>query len=162
VPPRRFRVFVAGNAHGKLPRMTEPKQLLSAREHLAKAESMYRSENGLFYLEEGLALLEELIDDAPSHRAVARNLAATYAMKLYGCVKNAIDHDRGIPEPELEHYFKVVLAFDQGDFALPAEAREVKIGIAKRLIERYYEGHSEEVKRKALEKLSEISSGRKP
>lgn len=139
--------------------MSEPRQLLSAREHLAKGESLYRSADGLFHLEEGLALLEEVIDDVPSHVQVARNLAATYAMKLYGCVKRAIDHDRGIPEPELEHYFKMILAFDQGDFELPAQAREVKISIARMLIERYYEGHPEEVKKKALEELGRIGSG---
>jgi hypothetical protein len=138
-------------------RNSEPKQLILAREHLAKAEAMYRSKDGLFHLEEGLALLEEIIDDVPASRSVARNLAATYAMKLYGSVKRAIEADRGVPEPELEHFFKVVLAFDQGDFDLPAEARQVKIGIAKALIERYYEGHPEELKRKALEELGKVS-----
>jgi hypothetical protein len=140
--------------------MSEPRQLLSAREHLAQAEARYRSEDGLFHLEEGLALLEEVIDGEPAHCSVARNLAATYAMKLYGCVKKSIEHDRGIPEPELERFFKIVLAFDDGDFRLPAEARAVKVEIARRLIERYYEGHPPEVKQKALDELAKISGQR--
>ena len=62
-----------------------------------------------------------------------------------------------MPEPQLEHLFKVVLAFDQSEVELPDTAREVKIEIARRLIDRYYEGHSPEQKRKALEQLTKIA-----
>jgi hypothetical protein len=62
-----------------------------------------------------------------------------------------------VPEPQLEHLFKVVLAFDQSEVELPDNAREVKVEIARRLIDRYYEGHSPEQKRKALEQLTKIA-----
>ena len=69
--------------------MVEPPQLLSAREHLALAEAKYRSEDGLFHLEEGLGLLEEVMAGTSSaQRAVAQNLAATYSMKICNVVKN--------------------------------------------------------------------------
>jgi len=64
--------------------MIEPPQLLSAREHLSRAEAKYRSEDGLFHLEEGLALLEEVMaGDSPEYRTVAQNLASTYSTKIY-------------------------------------------------------------------------------
>jgi hypothetical protein len=64
-----------------------------------------------------------------------------------------------VPEPELEHFFRIVLAFDQVDVELPEIARGTKIAIARRLIDRYYEGHSDERKRGAIEELEKIAGG---
>ena len=61
-----------------------------------------------------------------------------------------------MPELKLEHYFKVVLAFDQVQAALPPEAAELKIALVKSLIERYYEGHPPERKQAALEQLAAL------
>jgi hypothetical protein len=49
-----------------------------------------------------------------------------------------------------------VLVFDQSEIELPENARTVKVEIARRLIDRYYEGHSAERKREALEQLTKI------
>ena len=47
--------------------MLEPPHIRAARQHLAQAESGYQSEDGLFHLEEGLALLDEMMAwDAPA------------------------------------------------------------------------------------------------
>lgn len=133
----------------------QPAQLASARDHLARAEAAWATQDGLFHLEEGLALLDELIaGDHAQYTAVARNLAATYAARIYGSVARLLQTDRAIPEPQLEHLFNVVRAFDEGDFALPENERATKLGIARQLIERYYEGHPPEQKRKALEELN--------
>jgi hypothetical protein len=141
--------------------MPEPRELQSAREHLARAETGYRTPDGLYHLEEGLALLEEVIaGNAPEYRTLALNLASTYFARIYGSVKRLVDTDRGLPEPDLEHLFKVVLAFDERSFELPAEARATKISLVRDLIDRYYEGHSPEAKRAALEQLAEISRPR--
>ena len=141
--------------------MNEPPDLLSARKHLARAESAYRTADGLSHLEEGLALLEEVIaGGAPEYRTLAQNLATTYSTKIYGCVRNLVEADRGLPEPELEHLFKVVLAFDELSFQLPDESRTTKIHLVRDLIDRYYEGHSPEARRAALEQLEQISRPR--
>jgi hypothetical protein len=138
--------------------MVEPPQLRAARQHLSQAESEYRSDDGLFHLEEGLALLDEMMaGDVPAIRTIAQNLASTYATKIFGCVRKLVETDRGLPEPDLEHLFKVVLAFDDRGFELPAEARSAKITVVERLVDRYYEGHSPEEKRAALEELAKIS-----
>jgi hypothetical protein len=138
--------------------MTEPRELLAAREHLARAEASYRSAAGLAELEQGLGLLDDLLSAKSSaHRAVAENLAKTYATRIYRSITTLLAGDRAVPEPQLEHLFKVVLAFDQSEVELPDNARAVKIEIARRLIDRYYEGHSPEHKRKALEQLTKIA-----
>jgi hypothetical protein len=65
-----------------------------------------------------------------------------------------------VPEPELEHYFKVVLAFDQVSASLPPEAAELKVAVVRALIERYYEGHPPERKRAALAELANLGRQR--
>ena len=138
--------------------MSEPPQLLSAREHLALAEARYRSEDGLFHLEEGLALLEEVMAGiSPGYRAVAQNLAATYSMKIYNLVRNVVGRDRALPEPDLEHLFRVVLAFDDRGLDLPADIRSIKIELVRRLIDHYYEGRSPAEKQAALQQLLRIT-----
>ena len=138
--------------------MVEPPQLLSAREHLAVAEVRYRSEDGLFHLEEGLALLEEVMaGSSPGYRAVAQNLAATYSTKIYNLVRNVVGRDRALPEPDLEHLFRVVLAFDDRGLDLPADIRSIKIELVRRLIDHYYEGHSPAEKQAALQQLLQIT-----
>jgi hypothetical protein len=90
----------------------------------------------------------------------ARNLASSYASRIYGQVRERLAGDAQVPEPELEHYFKVVLAFDQLDVALPGDAAELKVAVVQVLIERYFEGHPPERKRAALAELTEIGRRR--
>jgi hypothetical protein len=137
--------------------MGEPRQLQDARKCLAEAEAEYRTEEGLGRLGEGLALLDDvLVAGDARHTEIAKNLAATYAARLYGRIERLLDGDRAVPEPELEHFFKLVLAFDQIVDALPASARALKIEVARRLIERYYEGHPQERKLEALRALEQL------
>jgi hypothetical protein len=138
--------------------MTESRELLAAREHLARGEASYASAAGLAELEQGLGLLDDVMSaQNAANRAIAQNIAKTYASRIYRSIGTLLESDRAVPEPQLEHLFKIVLAFDQSDIELPAAAREVKIEIARRLIDRYYEGHSAERKRQALEQLTKIA-----
>ena len=138
--------------------MTEPRELLAAREHLARGEAGYRTPAGLAELEQGIGLLDDVMSakDA-SHRAIAGNIAKTYTTRIYRSIGALLEADRAVPEPQLEHLFKVVLAFDQSAIELPDTARAVKVEIARRLIDHYYEGHSAEQKRQALEQLTRIT-----
>lgn len=140
--------------------MTEPAQLISARRHLSLAESQFRSADGLAHLEEGLALLEEvMLDSTAEYRAIAGNLLSTYSGRICDAVKHLVENDSGLPEPELEHVFKLLLAFDAASLELPEYVRSLKIDVARRLIDFYYEGHSAEDKQKALEQLTGIAAG---
>jgi hypothetical protein len=138
--------------------MPEPKELTSARRCLAKAEADLASDNGLNHLVEGLAFLEDVIGSGTTTAAkTARNLATSYAARVYGRIEAVVATDRQLPEPELEHYFKVVLAFDQIGVALPQSAQDLKIAVVRSLIDRYYEGHPPERKQQALEELAQIT-----
>ncbi|HUL81990.1 MAG TPA: hypothetical protein VL131_07605 [Gammaproteobacteria bacterium] len=138
--------------------MPEPKELSKARRCLARAEGELRSVDGLRELADGLALLEEVIETGTTTAAsTARNLATTYAARIYGRVGDAVATDVQLPEPELEHFFKVVLAFDQIGVELPQSAQDLKIAVVRRLIDRYYEGHPPERKQRALAELAQVA-----
>src|SRR5262245_40412776 len=138
----------------------EPTELRAARVHLSRAEATCRVDDGLFHLEEALALLDEVsASDDAVHRTIARNLASTYALKMFSAIRRLVETDPGMPEPELERYFRIVLAFDDADVELPPEAIPIKIELVRRLIDRTYEGYSPEERRKAVERLEEIASG---
>lgn len=135
----------------------ESSKLNAARAQLARAEASLASADGLFHLEEGLAQLDELSEgDDAAQRKVAQTVAATYATRIFGRVRDAIATDRAVPQPLLEHYFKLMLAFDQGEFELPDAARALKIAVVRRLIDLAYEGHPVAAKRKALERFGAI------
>jgi len=138
--------------------MPEPKELSKARRCLARAEAELRSADGLRDLAEGLGLLDDVIATGTAAAAgTARNLATSYAAKIYTRVGDAVAADEQLPEPELEHLFKVVLAFDQIGVELPQSAQELKIAVVRRLIDRYYEGHSPERKQRALAELAQVA-----
>ena len=126
---------------------------------MAEAEAGLSSADGLAHLTDGLERLAEIIDTgAKAEARTASNLAAAYAARCYARVRDRLVGDPQIPEPELEHWFKVVLAFDQVRDALPPAATELKIAVVKALIERYYEGHSPAKKRAVLEQLASLGS----
>ena len=140
--------------------MQESATLKAARARLAQAEAAFSSLAGLVHLEAGLSMLDELSEsnDAPQ-RAVAQTVAATYATRIFGRIRNAIENDRAVPQPLLEHYFKMMLAFDQGEFELPDAARALKIAVVRRLIDLAYEGYPVAAKRAALEQFGAIVDG---
>jgi hypothetical protein len=138
--------------------MSESRELNAAREHLARGEASYRSAAGLADLEQGIALLDDVMAAKNAgDRSIAANIAKSYATRIYRSIGALLEADHAVPEPQLEHLFKVVLAFDQSAIELPDNARAVKVEIARRLIDRYYEGHSAERKRQALKQLMEIT-----
>lgn len=141
--------------------MKESRELGAARVSMAEAETAWASVDGLARLIEGLGRLTDIIEAGANPEArTASNLAVTYAGRFYGRVRDKLERDAQVPEPELEHCFKVVLAFDQVKDSLPAAAAELKVDVVKALIERYYEGHPPERKRAALEQLAALRSGR--
>jgi hypothetical protein len=137
--------------------MNESRELGAARAAMAAAEAAWASADGLARLEDGLELVADIIETGkgPEPR-IAGNLAASYAGRFYGRVRAKLERDAQVPEPELEHYFKIVLAFDRVRNALPAAAADLKIGVVEALVERYYEGHPPEKKRAVLEQLAAL------
>lgn len=137
--------------------MPEPQELVKARRCLARAEADLSSADGLAQLVEGLSFLDDVIAAGDAAASTARNLAASYAARIYARVRDAVVGDAQLPEPDLEHLFRVVLAFDQVGAALPESALELKVAVVRRLIDRYYEGHPPEKKQRALAELAQLT-----
>lgn len=157
-PPRRLEIDGLPRCEPTGVLVAEPRELADARRHLSQAEKGFRTEEGLFSLEEGLACLEDVLHEADArHRTIATNLLVTYSTRISESVRKLVAADRALPEPELEHLFKVLLAFDTVNLELPEYVRSLKIDVVKRLIDRYYEGHPAEEKEIALRKLSGIA-----
>ena len=128
---------------------------------MAEAEADWGSADAVARLTDGLGRLADVIESGSQAEArTARNLAASYASRFYGRVRDKVQRDAQVPEPELEHCFKIVLAFDQLQDTLPPAAADLKIEVVKALIERYYEGHAPEKKRAALEQLAALGRSR--
>jgi hypothetical protein len=127
---------------------------------MAAAEGAWEAADGLARLGDGIGRLADIIDAGGSEARIAGNVAAAYAGRFYARVREKLERDAQVPEPELEHCFKIVLAFDQVQSALPASAAELKIGVVEALIDRYYEGHPPERKRAALAQLAALRPGR--
>jgi hypothetical protein len=143
--------------------MRESEELRAARRCLAEAEAELAEAGGLESLREGLRVLDDLIATGPAAEArTARNLAATYASRFYGQVRGRVIGKSQVPEPLLEHYFKVVLAFDVLGGELTADATALKVAVVRALIERYYEGHPPEAKRRALTELAKLGGEAEP
>jgi hypothetical protein len=137
--------------------MNESKELRAARTQLAQAEARFDSAAGLSHLQEGLAALDEVIENDATERTISRTVAATYAGKIFARIQATIQTDRAVPQPMLEHYFKMLLAFDAGDFELPEQSRAVKIAVVRRLVELLYEGYPQAQREAALKRLSEMT-----
>jgi hypothetical protein len=140
--------------------MPEPKELVDARTHLALGEKTLRTEESVFHFEEGLALLQDVVaTGAQQDQRLATNIANTYATKIYGIIGGLLEQDRNMPEPDLEHLFRLLLVFDEGGFELPPGSRTVKIRIGHDLLNRYLEGHASEEKQAALRDLMKLAEG---
>ena len=125
--------------------------------HLSAAEAGFRSADGLRHLQEGLELLEEVrLDGEARHRAIAENLSSSYSARICEAIRRLVEADAALPEPELEHFFRMLLAFDSQNLELPEFARSLKIEVVRRLVDRYYEGWPEEDKAAALRRLAEL------
>jgi hypothetical protein len=128
---------------------------------MAEAEAAFGSADASARLADGLGRLADVIEAGRGAEArIASNLAASYAGRFYARVRDALERDAQVPEPELESYFKIVLAFDQVGQALPKSAADLKIRVVEALVERYYEGHPPERKRAALEQLAALRTAR--
>ena len=141
--------------------MAESRELTTARRRLAEAEAGLSTADGLARLTDGLELLDGVMSGPSEAEArTARNLASSYAGRVYGQVRDLLARDAQVPEPELEHCFKVVLAFDQLGIALPRDAAALKVAVVQTLIERYFEGHPSERKHAALAELAALDPRR--
>jgi hypothetical protein len=138
--------------------MRESRLLVDARARLAKAEAAHTSKQGLQDLQEGLGMLEELLEDpheAGCH-SIARNVGTSYLDRIHRRIAARVAAEPHIPEPELEHLFLLLRTFDDTGFELPPDAAALKIEVVKRLVGLYYEGHGADAKQPVLDELAAL------
>ena len=139
--------------------MREPRELESARAHLARAESQFGSRDGLVHLQEGLALLEDLIEGGSALAAIARNVGTAYCSTIYRRIASRVSSAAPIPEPELERLFETMRCFDDVGLELPDDARALKVEVVKRLLALYTEGRSAAEKLRVSERFENLLGG---
>ena len=127
--------------------MTRADPLADARRHLARAESSPWSEEGRFHADEGLFLLE---DAAGSDPAAAR-LGATYTQQMLERVQSTLAGD--VPEPELKGMLKLMQTLEAPAFGDSGRLETVRVMIAERLLDRYFEGYSEVERERAVQAI---------
>jgi hypothetical protein len=141
--------------------MREPRELESARAHLAKAESLFGTGDGLVHLEEGLALLDDLVEAGSAHAAIARNVGTAYCTTIYRRIAIRVSSAPHISEPELERLFQTMRCFDEVGLELPDDAHALKIEVVQRLLTLYTEGHGAAEKSRVFARLGDLLHGEK-
>jgi hypothetical protein len=139
--------------------MREPRELDAARAHLARAESLFGTSDGVVHLQEGLALLEDLVEGAGPHAAVARNVGRAYCTTIYRRISSRVSSGAPISEPDLERLFETMRSFDDVGLELPDDARALKVEVVKRLLALYTEGRGAAEKQRIFARLGELLGG---
>ncbi len=121
--------------------------LEEARRHLALAESAPWSDDGRFHADEGLFLLEEHAEQTPA----AARLGETYALRLLERVQSALAGD--VPEPQLKGMLKLLQTLESVPFGDAARLATVRVMIAERLLDRYFEGYSDAERERAIQSI---------
>ena len=125
--------------------MSEAAPLAEARTHLARAEAAPWSEAGRFHTDEGLFLLEA------SAVPAAAQLGATYVLRMLERLQSALAGD--VPEPELKWMLKLLQTLEASPFGDAARLETVRVMVAERLLDRYFEGYSKAEREQAIRSI---------
>ena len=136
--------------------MREPRELDAARAHLARAESMFGTDDGVVHLQDGLALIEDLVEGGGPHTTIARNVGAAYCTTIYRRIATRVSSAASVSEPELERLFETMRCFDDVGLELPEDARALKVEVVKRLLTLYTEGRGTAEKQHIFARLGEL------
>lgn len=131
--------------------MSEADALAKARQHLAVAEAECWSETGRFHADEGLFLLEEAAETQPG----AAQLGVTYVGRLLDKVQTMLAGD--VPEPDLKGMLKLIQTLEDSGFGEAGRCQTVRIMVAERLLDRYFEGYSEQEREQAIRAILDRS-----
>ena len=125
-----------------------------ARSHLEAIDILRGNDEDEYNIDEGFFALEEICESDISNQGIARNLANTYISGFMHSIRSKLS-DKGIAEPELETLFRSIQALQTNSFSNDHELKPVRLEIASRLIDLYYEGYSKEEKLREISKLIE-------
>ena len=132
----------------------ESNELNQARAHLQLVEASLSGEHADYHLEEGLYLLDDLVEGGTDEAVVARNLGAAYVAKLLGAIEQLLT-PRDVPEPTLKHLMRLSQILSASQFAENHDVPTLTARIATRYIDSVFEGYKPEDKARAIAQLME-------
>ena len=137
--------------------MPESRELSAARVCLAEAETSLASADGLARLTDGLERLDDILETGSKAEArTAGNLAASYAAVFMPASAIGSSATPRCRSRSSSIGSRSCWRSTRSKTPCPAAAAELKIGVVRALIERYYEGHPPEKKRAVLEQLAAL------
>ncbi len=126
--------------------------LREARQHLAAAEQALLSVDSSYHMDEGFFLLDSILEEGGHASEVALNLANTY-FKKYLDVLEGLLAPKDVPEPTLQRVLKLLQTMEATTFAASYSVESLRVAVARRLVDSYYEGYSEEEKSREIKRL---------
>ena len=113
--------------------MSPDSQLQQPRQLLAATEAQFDHPQAVESLRKALLLLEQLLDGGTTAEVrLAENLGDAYVKRLFAMVENRLTDPGAISEPNLAHYFKLLITLENGPYALPEKAQQTKIEVVRR------------------------------
>ena len=120
--------------------MTESHDLQKARAHLNSVNLLNRDAE--YHIDEGFFTLEEIAGGDTPEKARAGNLGRTYMQRFRAAVEKKLA-EKHVPEPDLEALLRSVTALEASAFASGFDTERLRLRIASRLIDSYFQGYSE-------------------
>lgn len=132
--------------------INESRELIAARDHLQRAERDLLSDDGAYHVTEGLYLLETIASTNNDESATALRLGETYVSRFAAAIRAAIE-PADVPEPTLEKLLKTVQMLEHVQTGDRDDLQALRIAVAKRLVDRYFEGYSDQEKQAQISLL---------
>lgn len=124
--------------------------LQQAKDHLNKVNPLSRDAE--YHIDQGFFVLEEIADGDSRHKSNATNLARTYMSRFHTTIREKLG-EQHIPEPDLKSLLLAVIALEATRFASDFEMEPLRLEIASRLIDSYFQGYTERERSEAVQEL---------
>ena len=132
--------------------------LQSARNALEHFEAHLGLESSLRHLAEGLDYLDEVLASKSAESEIANNIGRTYFNKTSEFIKRKLEGGAET-EPALEVLYRTVIEFEGYEFGDKEQLSKLKRDTFTQLFNSYYQGYTQEEKKKAIQEiLNEIST----
>ena len=130
--------------------MKETADLQRARNHLNKVRLL--DGDAAYHIEEGFLILGDLGEGNTPEKTTAENLGKTYMSRFHSFIKEKLE-DKHISQPDMESLLRSVIALETTAFNKEVDMEPLRIEIASRLIESYFQGYSDDERSEIIEEL---------
>lgn len=132
--------------------MNESRDIQNARSHLNKVDMLNKDTE--HHIDEGFLALEDIANGSSTNKSTAENLGQTYMEKFYSTARERLS-EKHIPEPELKSLLRTVSALENTTFAGKRNIESLRMEIASRLVDSYFQGYTSTERSEIIRKLME-------